>query len=113
MTKPSIEEFLPDNVGETKVTIDGNYIFFTSIQQDDFAENPHDNWDGFGKIISLGNRHVNFDRDAVEDAVENDPDVVLLSYFEHSNCIWSVSGELPPGANCPWDSVEFAGVWVP
>ena len=36
-----------------------------------------------------------------------------LSYFEHGLCLWSVAGELPAGCRCPWDSVAFAGVWLP
>jgi hypothetical protein len=28
-------------------------------------------------------------------------------------CLWSVAGELPAAARCPWDSVPFAGVWLP
>ena len=36
-----------------------------------------------------------------------------LSYYEHGLCLWSVAGELPAGARCPWDSVAFAGVWLP
>jgi hypothetical protein len=38
---------------------------------------------------------------------------VPLSYFEHGLCLWSVAGELPAAARCPWDSVSFAGVWLP
>ena len=36
-----------------------------------------------------------------------------LSYFEHGLCLWSVAGELPAACRCPWDSVGFAGIWLP
>jgi hypothetical protein len=38
---------------------------------------------------------------------------VPLSYFEHGLCRWSVAGELPAGCHCPFDSVTFAGLWLP
>lgn len=31
----------------------------------------------------------------------------ILSYFEHGNCVWSLTGE---GPQCQWDSVSVAGV---
>ena len=66
-----------------------------------------------GTILSLNRRHGNFDPAGVEAAIESNPDAVPLSYFEHGLCLWSVAGELPAGARCPWDSVAFAGVWLP
>jgi hypothetical protein len=38
---------------------------------------------------------------------------VPLSYYEHGLCLWSIAGELPAGANCRFDSVQFAGAWIP
>lgn len=32
-----------------------------------------------------------------------------LSYFEHGECVWSLSGE---GPQCRWDSTQFAGLLV-
>jgi len=31
----------------------------------------------------------------------------ILSYYEHGGCSWSLQGE---GAQCPWDSVDVAGI---
>ncbi len=33
----------------------------------------------------------------------------LLSYFEHGNCLWSLSGE---GIPCQWDTVNSAGILI-
>jgi hypothetical protein len=66
-----------------------------------------------GSILSLNRRHVNFDPAGVERAVGGNPDAVPLSYFEHGRCLWCVAGELPAAADCPWDSVGFAGLWLP
>jgi hypothetical protein len=77
------------------------------------AENPLEDECAMGKIYSLGRRHSNHDEAAVRDALDNNPDVVPLGYYEHGLCRWFVSGHAPPGADCPWDGVPFAGVWVP
>jgi hypothetical protein len=83
------------------------------IYPDPDVPNPLDDWSEMGSILSLNRRHGNFDPQGVESSIETNPDTVPLSYFEHGLCLWSVAGELPPGANCPWDSVTFAGVWIP
>ena len=66
-----------------------------------------------GTILSLNRRHRNFDPAGVEDAIENHPDAVPLSYFEHGLCLWTVAGELPPGPAVLGIRVSFAGVWLP
>jgi hypothetical protein len=84
-----------------------------AIYADPDALNPLHDWSEMGTILSLNRRHVNFDPAGVESAIENNPDAVPLSYYEHSLCIWAVAGELPPGARCRFDSMQFAGVWIP
>ena len=67
--------------------------------------------DEMGSILSLNRRHRNFDPDAIESALESNPDAVPLSYYEHWRCLWCVAGELPAACRCPWDSVGFAGAF--
>ena len=79
--------------------------FRIAIYHDADAPNPLEEWDEMGTILSLNRRHVNFDPDGIDAAIESNPDAVPLSYFEHGLCLWSVAGELPAGARCPFDSV--------
>ena len=98
---------------ETKTVEHDGQTYRIRIFPDPDASNPLEDWSEMGTILSLNHRHVNYDPAGVEDAIANNPDAVPLSYFEHGLCLWSVAGELPAGANCPWDSVAFAGVWLP
>jgi hypothetical protein len=97
---------------ETRTIEHSSQTFRIRIYADPDAPNPLKDWDEMGTILSLNRRHANFDPDGVEAAM-GDPDTVPLSYFEHGLCLWAVAGELPAGARCPWDSVRFAGVWLP
>jgi hypothetical protein len=97
---------------ETRTVEQDGQTFRISIYPDTDASNPLEDWDEMGTILSLNRRHGNFDPDGIEEAI-NDPDAVPLSYFEHGLCLWSVAGELPSGARCPFDSVSFAGLWLP
>jgi hypothetical protein len=95
-------------------TINRNGIEYRiSIHHDEDASNPLEDLSEMGSILSLNRRHVNYDPSGVEDAAENNPDAVPLSYYEHGNCLWTVAGQLPTMARCRWDSVDFAGVWIP
>src|SRR5690242_20587136 len=98
---------------ETKIIEQDGQTFRISIYADPDAPNPLKDWCEMGTILSLNRRHPNFDPARVEEAISNNPDAVPLSYFEHGLCLWSVAGELPTAARCPWDSVSFAGVWLP
>jgi hypothetical protein len=93
------------------VELDGQ-TYRISISLDDAPPNPLEDWSEMGTILSLNRRHVNFDPAGIGEAI-NDPDAVPLGYFEHGRCLWSVAGELPPVACCPWDSMPFAGLWLP
>ena len=97
----------------TETVEQNGHTYRIRIYPDPDVPNPLEDWDEMGTILSLNRRHRNFDPAGVESAIENNPDAVPLSYFEHGRCLWSVAGELPPSARCPWDSVAFAGVWLP
>ncbi|HEY5259904.1 MAG TPA: hypothetical protein VIJ46_04580, partial [Rhabdochlamydiaceae bacterium] len=88
---------------------------FVEIKQDENASNPLEDWDGSGKMYSRNRNHSIFDVARVEDAIENNPDAVPLSCFEHGTCLWGIASELKktPGVEFQWDGVEFAGVWIP
>ena len=89
------------------------HTYRISIYPDEDAANPLDDWSGMGTILSLNRRHRNFDPDRIDAAIQSNPDAVRLSYFEHGSCLWSVAGGQPASCRCPWDSVPFAGVWLP
>jgi hypothetical protein len=113
---------------ETEHEIDdlGSYFFvneldrtitFIEIEHDHFPVNPLEDYDCYGQIFSFSRRHVNFlqlnaeNEDEARKELELDYDYFLpLSYAEHGLCQWSVYGQ---GYQCPWDSVSFAGVYVP
>jgi len=98
---------------ETQTVEHNGQTYRIRIYPDTDAQNPLEDWCEMGTILSLNRHHANFDPDGVERAIETNPDAVPLSYYEHGRCLWSVAGELPAGARCPWDSVPFAGVWLP
>jgi hypothetical protein len=98
---------------ETRTIERDGATYRVSIYPDTDAPNPLEDWDGYGRILSLNRRHGNFDPAGVETALRDDRDAVALSYFEHGGCLWAVAGELPGPCNCPWDSVAMAGVWLP
>jgi hypothetical protein len=83
------------------------------IFHDPDAPNPLEDWSEMGTILSLSRRHANHISTGVDDLLDNNPDAMPLSYFEHGRCLWCVAGELPPGADCRWDSVGIAGFWLP
>ena len=98
---------------ETETVEQDGQTYRITVYPDADAPNPLEDWDEMGTILSLNRRHVNFDPGRRRGGDRDNPDAVPLSYFEHGLCLWSVAGELPAGARCPWDSVGFAGVWLP
>jgi hypothetical protein len=98
---------------ETRTVEQGGHTYRITIYADEDAPNPLEEWSEIGTILSLNRRHINFDSGGIEAAIGSNPDAVPLSYFEHGRCLWCVAGELPAGARCPWDSVAFAGLWLP
>jgi hypothetical protein len=101
-----------DAIATDTVELDGSTYRIT-VYADTGIPNPLDDWSEMGHILSLNSRHRNFDPAGVEEALAGNPDAVPLSYYEHGASLWAVTGELPPGAQCPWDSVALAGVWLP
>jgi len=83
-----------------------------SVYHDQDAGDPTREFDGVGEIYSFCSRHRSYDADA-RAREANNRDAVPLGYFEHGQCVWFVFGAAPPGADCPWDGVPFAGLWVP
>lgn len=98
---------------ETRTVERDGQSYRITVYADEDAANPLEDWSEMGTILSLNRRHVNFDPGVIEEAIESNPDAVPLSYFEHGRCLWCVAGELPATARCPWDSVDFAGLWLP
>jgi hypothetical protein len=84
--------------------------FRMRIFQDEDATHPLDDCDGMGSIYSA---HRHAEPEKVREALEQNKDAVALSVYEHGGQHWSVRGELPAMCQCPWDSVDVAGAWVP
>ena len=84
-----------------------------NIYPDPDSGNPIEEWDYMGKIMGLNRSTIEYDPSWVEDALENNPDAVPLSCYEHGGVAWSVRGESHPMHRCPFDSVDVAGVWIP
>jgi hypothetical protein len=101
-----------DAIETTTIERDGQ-AYRIRIYPDPDVPNPLEDWSEMGTILSLNRRHSNDLRGSVDDLLEENPDAVPLSYYEHGLCLWTVAGELPPGADCPWDSVGIAGFWLP
>lgn len=108
---------IPSAEGKPTVTISpcGRYRAIATILRDYFAENPLDVFDGYGHMRSFSRKHTNFcDRNEFEYIADcNGADLVLLSYFEHGNCLWGVRGTMSNMPDFQWDGVETAGFWVP
>ena len=98
---------------EIKTVQTGGHTYRITIYPDEDAPNPLDDWSEMGTILSLNYRHRNFDPAGIDAAIATDPDALPLSYYEHGSCRWSVPGEQAANCRSPWDSVPFAGVWLP
>ena len=89
---------------------DAGRIAFIELRPDCDAENPFSYGDGM--LVSLNRNHSNFDLEMFYTR-KSDKDCVVLSYYEHGNCLWFVQGEAPAGANCAFDTAQTAGLWIP
>jgi hypothetical protein len=107
---------LPDYTGE-KVTINEELglIAFAHIDYDQCASNPLEDCDGIGEIRSFSHNHGNFiDPDEAKAMMKKNKYIILLSYYEHGNCLWYVKDHDPTWLpDKQWDGVEYAGIWVP
>ena len=92
---------------ETMTIAQNGHTYRIAIYADPDALNPLNDSCEMGTILSLNRRHVNFDPAGVESAIENNPDAVPLSYYEHGLCLWSIAGELPAGSSLP---VRFGAI---
>jgi len=122
-TENEIEEAIkaldiPGEAGESEINIlelgnSTNIIVFTEIVQGECIENPQEEFDGEGKIYSFNKRHTNYIHpDNVEDLCDGKlRRCVLLDYYEHSGCSWSVSGDQTNPLD--GDFCDAAGVWIP
>lgn len=84
------------------------------IEHDQDVDNPSEDGDGQWQLYSFNTRHVRFKHpdNFTSIGFRRKLQVGLafkLAYYEHGLCRWSFSGE---GPQCPWDSVQFAGVLV-
>lgn len=97
------------------------------IETDPDLENPSaaGNMDSCWRIWSFCSRHYNFkDPDELgfhADGSCDDSELAAklesglafrLGYYEHGQSLWFLKGNAPPGADCPWDGVSFAGVAI-
>jgi hypothetical protein len=98
---------------ESKTVTHEGKKYCISVYYDSDAPNPMEDDFGRGKIITLNRRQIGYDPDLVQDALDNNPDVVRLGYHEHGLCSWFVEGQGGAGTECVWDGVPFAGVWIP
>ena len=101
---------LPDPGNTVHVEIGPDHVGFVRIDYDECPVNPLDDCDGMGTIYSFNQRHHSFKH---PDELEDDPDRVALSYFEHGNCVWGVQGVMSQMPDFRWDGVEAAGAWYP
>ena len=102
---------------ESTRILDNKLIAFVSFHYDQNALNPCEDVDGSGTIRSLSTKHINnISIEEIEDILIDKickEQTILLSYFEHGNCIWGVQGTMDSMPDFKWDGVSFAGVWIP
>lgn len=94
--------------------VKGDKIAFVKVGYDHDTENPVSE----NKMYSFSRRHENYiSQDDFLASIEENQDFVVLSYFEHGNCLWDVlSADFTsrhPGTEFQWDGVQNAGVWFP
>ena len=96
------EQLADESVADIRTSAQCEYAWRQHDLPDDLMETLGD------RVESVIN--WNYDS-AVEDCSEpGNPDAVLLDLYEHSGCVWSISGT---GANCRWDTSRGESVWVP
>lgn len=114
--QPATQLKVKDEPGKQVFICDNQAIIFVNIEPDADCQNPLEDCDGMGHILSLNRRHHNFKPEEIDRLLgERQDDVVPLSYYEHGLCLWDVQ----EGARiscCPdmrFDGCRFAGVWYP
>jgi len=84
------------------------------LEHDPDLENPSENGDGQWQLYSFSTRHLRYKHPDKFNNIGMRRKLqvglaFMLSYYEHSLCLWSLAGE---GPKCPWDSVAHAGILV-
>ncbi len=86
------------------------------LESESEYENPFDaEW---YTIYSFNRRHSNFKTLEDIDAQrlvhpQNRHLPQILAWYGHGGEVWALRGELPAGCDCPFDSLNFAGIWLP
>jgi len=85
-----------------------------NLHIDDSPTNPMERGDGEWTLYSFNSRHISYKNPdkflPPSLGLRRKLDVgtaFLLSYYEHSGCVWSLQGD---GPQCRWDSVQCAGI---
>jgi len=88
--------------------------------QDDYPENPLENWDGYGRFYHWKDRRkeeysrycelLGYDEDTREIIGKDNPLTVRIDKYEHSCIYYSIAGE---GNQCRWDTSYNWAVWYP
>lgn len=88
-------------------------IAFFGIFDDQDAPDPFKDFGGNGKLLSA-HRHSGDDPDEIRSIIENEPNAVVLSCFDHTEVLWwPHDAATPLGVEFQWDGVAIAGVWTP
>lgn len=80
----------------------------------DASEDCPNDW-GCWRVYSFNTRHRSYDKTVTPEKINAwlaAGRAFLLSYYEHGGHVWTLRKELPLGCQCPWDSVDVAGVVV-
>ena len=89
------------------------------LTPDKYPENPFENDEGLGNFYHWNNDREEFlkycealgyDHNTTEKIGKENPDVVKIDKYEHSQVYYSVEGE---GYNCQWDTSHSWAVWLP
>lgn len=116
------EQLCPEIAGprNERVTVREGVILFARILLDESCGNPLEEGDCLGRIYSfswrVGDKHfpdAYKNEEGLKEWEAEHPFCQKLRYFEHGGCEWALADEGSPGTQCPWDSVGFAGYWVP
>ena len=123
-----IEDLKDLDIGKEHLFVDqlGRRVMIRA-DQDEFCDNPLEDMDAQGRIYSFSRKHVSCIDEALPPNVADLPKFldrkfgkglwVLLSYFEHGNCLWFPKADERTrsmlSGDFRWDGVTTAGVWVP
>lgn len=89
-------------------------IIFLWVDHDDWVGDPLKDTDCYGEIVSRIDRSITHDVARFHD-LRDEPDCVVLGYFEHGDCDWHVGDRQTFGMQGDyfWDGTPGAGLWIP